>query len=275
MLRPLYDVPRDALSPEVARTARFPALPGWWNPQLQPAERPAFQLVKGRGGTVAECVDDLPWLVQARKRALGLPPAAETAARPSGSATRLGFAATKARRGESPASKPPSTKPAPAASKQPPKPVKLQAELRAGMVPQKPARAAAAAAVGAAARGGKAAAAARRGKGAARRGKAAARSPPGPLRSSPWDATKCPAAPPLPSRDAGRGKRPREHEALEAPAATPAAAREQALSPSRPAKASRRLAFSELPTATGVAKNLEGAFGVLRKVGREVVALYS
>ena len=275
MLRPLYDVPRDALSPEVARTARFPALPGWWNPQLQPAERPAFQLVKGRGGTVAECVDDLPWLVQARKRALGLPPAAETAARPSSSAPRLGFAATKARRGESPASKPPSTKPAPAASKQPPKPVKLQAELRAGMVPQKPARAAAAAAVGVAARGGKAAAAARRGKGAARRGKAAARSPPGPVRSSPWDATKRPAAAPLPSRDAGRGKRPREHEALEAPAATPAAAREQALSPSRPAKASRRLAFSELPAATGVAKNLEGAFGVLRKVGREVVALYS
>lgn len=273
MLRPLYDVPRDALSPEVARTAHFPALPGWWNPQLQPAERPAFQLVKGRGGTVAECVDDLPWLVQARKRALGLPPAAEMAARPSSSAPRLGFAATKARRGESPASKPPSTKPTPAASKQPPKPVKLQAELRAGMVPQKPTRAAAAAAVGVAARGGKAAAAARRGKAAARGGKAAARSPTGPLRSSPWDAAKRPAAD---ARDAGRGKRPREHEALEAPAATPAAAREQALSPSRPAKASRRLAFSELPAAaTGVAKNLEDAFGVLRKLGREAAALYS
>ena len=53
------------------------------------------------------------------------------------------------------------------------------------------------------------------------------------------------------------------------------AAREQALSLSRPAKASRRLAFSEPAAATGVAKNLEGAFGVLRKVGREVVALYS
>ena len=47
------------------------------------------------------------------------------------------------------------------------------------------------------------------------------------------------------------------------------------LAPSRPAKASRRLAFSEPPAATGVAKNLEGAFGVLRKVGREVVALYT
>ena len=266
--RPLYDVPRDAVSAEATRTARFPALPGWWNPQLQPAERPAFQLVKGRGGTVVECVDDLPWLVQARKRALGLLPAAETAARPSTTAPRLGFAATKARRGEA------------FASKQAPKQVKLQAELRAGMVPQKPTRAAAAAVAGVAARGSKAAAAAARGgKAAARGGKAAAQGETSPLRSSPWDAAACAACdtarPAADARDAARGKRLREHDALEAPAATPAGARKQALSPSRPAKAPKRLAFGEqAPAASSVAKNLVSAFGFLRKLGREEAALF-
>jgi hypothetical protein len=269
--RPLYDVPRDAVSAEVMRTARFPTLPGWWNPQLQPTERPAFQLVKGRGGTVVECVDDLPWLVKARKRALGLLPAAETAARPSTTSPRLGFAATKARRGEAPA------------SKQAPKQVKLQAELQAGMVPQKPTRAAAAAAAaaGVAVRGGKAAAASGRGgKAAGRGGKAAAQGEASPLRSSPWDAAACAgcdkARPAAGAREAGRGKRPREHEALEAPAATPAVAREQALSPSRPAKAPKRLAFGEqAPAASSVSKNLVSVFGFLRKVGREEAALFS
>ena len=279
--RPLYDVPRDVVSAEATRTARFPALPGWWNPQLQPAERPAFQLVKERNGkTVVECVDDLPWLVQARKRALGLLPAVETAARPSTTAPRLGFAATKARRGEAPA------------SKQAPKQVKLQAELQAGMVPQKPTRAAAAAAAaGGAARGGKAAAAAARGgkaaarggKAAARGGKAAAQGEASPLRSSPWDAQRgrgalewqcagcslscqpslaacagCDTArPAADARDAGRGKRPREHDALEAPGA--------------PCK---RLAFGEqAPAASSIAKNLVSAFGFLRKVSREEAAL--
>ena len=99
------------------------------------------------------------------------------------------------------------------------------------------------------------------------------------MRSSPWDAAACAACdtarPAADARDAARGKRLREHDALEAPAATPAGARKQALSPSRPAKAPKRLAFGEqAPAASSVAKNLVSAFGFLRKLGREEAALF-
>lgn len=73
----LYEIPTSEVSADVAAAAHFPVLPGWWNPRQQPQTRPAFRVE--RGGRVV-CVDDLPWLVEMRKRALGLLPPASAAA---------------------------------------------------------------------------------------------------------------------------------------------------------------------------------------------------
>ena len=70
-LATLYAVPRDRLSTAQKSTARWPTLPGWFNPTDQPQARPAFK-VDAASGAVA-LVADQAEIVKARKAALGTP----------------------------------------------------------------------------------------------------------------------------------------------------------------------------------------------------------
>lgn len=66
---PLYRIPPDQFHPETLEQGRFPEVPGWFNPALQPRERPAFRW--GARGAIVVC-DDVEEVVQRRKYALGL-----------------------------------------------------------------------------------------------------------------------------------------------------------------------------------------------------------
>lgn len=59
--------PKDALGAYQLISARWPKIPGWFNPQKQPQRRPAFRV--GPRGEVFVCSDD-PQVVQAQKDAL-------------------------------------------------------------------------------------------------------------------------------------------------------------------------------------------------------------
>ena len=80
----------DEFSPLQLSRAKWPQLPGWFNPAMQPERRPAFALKTGGVPTV---VSDDPALVRARKAASE----AATGAKTTTSATPIGGAASAAR----------------------------------------------------------------------------------------------------------------------------------------------------------------------------------
>jgi len=70
----LYRVPAEVPCTAAGGAARWPNVPGWHNPELQPAARPAFCKARG-GGAISVCRDDES-LVRMRKAALGIETAA-------------------------------------------------------------------------------------------------------------------------------------------------------------------------------------------------------
>ncbi|EOD13134.1 hypothetical protein EMIHUDRAFT_452034 [Emiliania huxleyi CCMP1516] len=77
----LYKVPSDEMCPRDCARARWPQLPGWHNPDMQPRRRPLFRKDASCGGAILVCPDD-PALVRRRKQALGIDD--EAAAEPLG-----------------------------------------------------------------------------------------------------------------------------------------------------------------------------------------------
>mmetsp|Transcript_20006 Transcript_20006/g.46164 ORF Transcript_20006/g.46164 Transcript_20006/m.46164 type:complete len:445 (-) Transcript_20006:353-1687(-) len=63
-------VPEERIGEHERRTARWPHLPGWFNPHAQPLCRPAFEKTDGELRLCA----DLPEVVAARRAAFGTPP---------------------------------------------------------------------------------------------------------------------------------------------------------------------------------------------------------
>ena len=120
-VEPPYRPPRDKLRPEHLLGARWPSLPGWFNPKLQPVRRPAFRLAP-KTDEIVVCPDDAE-VVRARKLALGVtdvPTAAAAAASPTAPSRAAAAAATPATatvEEEEPAT--PATAPAAPAAKAP------------------------------------------------------------------------------------------------------------------------------------------------------------
>ena len=119
-VEPPYRPPRDKLRPEHLLGARWPSLPGWFNPKLQPVRRPAFRLAP-KTDEIVVCPDDVE-VVRARKLALGVTDvttAAAVAASPTAPSRAAAAAATPATAAveEEPAT--PATAPAAPAAKAP------------------------------------------------------------------------------------------------------------------------------------------------------------
>ena len=120
-VEPPYRPPRDKLRPEHLLGARWPSLPGWFNPKLQPVRRPAFRLAP-KTDEIVVCPDDAE-VVRARKLALGVtdvPTAAAAATSPTAPSRAAAAAATPATAAveeEEPAT--PATAPAAPAAKAP------------------------------------------------------------------------------------------------------------------------------------------------------------
>ena len=119
-VEPPYRPPRDKLRPEHLLGARWPSLPGWFNPKLQPVRRPAFRLAP-KTDEIVVCPDDAE-VVRARKLALGVTDvttAAAAATSPTAPSRAAAAAATPATAAveEEPAT--PATAPAAPAAKAP------------------------------------------------------------------------------------------------------------------------------------------------------------
>jgi hypothetical protein len=71
----LYKVPPEEHAAPLSIGARWPRLPGWHNPDMQPTCRPAFKKGGKGGRSILVCRDDEAVVIR-RKQALGIEPAA-------------------------------------------------------------------------------------------------------------------------------------------------------------------------------------------------------